>query len=269
MVKSTKKSDANITKILGIVGLAIVALGVIANIYSINKNLSFIHSVLDAGYYCRYIILLLGGYATGYIATKGNRNDKLFGGTLYILIAWTLFLLLDLARRLIHAPFDYLGYPLEAIIFGGQAFFALCITIILGFAARRSKRRDLTKIWKILFAAAYVLYTLYSLCDALLTIFDSYSSTETLPPWLLVSFLASPIVWATATYALLPRVDDRVNRIFYAIAVPALAGIFQLVAWEFQNEPTLDATNRMAAIIIALSFALSIALIAVLRKASK
>jgi FtsH-binding integral membrane protein len=97
--KQKNETFTHLEKIFVLTGLALVIVGCIANLYSAYINMRFIHDPIDLLYYFRYIILLGGGFAAGYLFTKKSpQHNQLFVGVGYAVLAITLYWMLDLAR---------------------------------------------------------------------------------------------------------------------------------------------------------------------------
>ena len=262
MAKKQKTMYTQVEKIVMFAGIALIVMGCIANLYSIYINQRFIYDpVFNPIYYLKYLFLLAGSFVAGYFLTKGSNNskkhDRLLNGVGYAFLAFMLYLLLDIIRLFIRNIFGTLPYPWEKIMFEGAPLVVLIITILIAYILQyRPKQSDFSMVAKWIFIVAFLAYQVYYPGTELYTLITSHASNDSYvtPFWFVVgSNLTNPLLIALITYLLLSNVKDTFQRLFYSAFVGSFSSIFMLVIWEFQTNPSLEATNIFEAIVIVLT----------------
>lgn len=257
MIKNKKTNSSKIEKTLAIAGSALVVLGCIASIHYGYVNQGFIDELLlDSFYYFKYVVLLGGGFATGYLLTRKNES-RLFSGAAYALLASSIYSLMEIMRlAVIRNLFGgTLPFPWETIIFELGPLFALVITILIAIVLqRRAKQTDFSLGAKWIFIISFAITQVYYLVVGLYALSDS--GPYAMPIWLVIgNYLINPILINLLAYVLLNRVKGNFQRLFYSVFVGSFPYIFFQILWNFRTDPSLSATNTFEtnAIIITLA----------------
>jgi hypothetical protein len=265
--RQTKNNYSKLEKVLTSAGLLLIAVGFIANLYSAYTNLRFIHDTIDVAYYLRYIIILGGGFAIGFLLVKDReKSNSLFRGSVYAALAMTLFWLFDLMRLGIMNLLGFPSFPWGKIIFEGGSLIAVTATLLIAYFSQfKSKLSTVSKTAKYTLIASFVMSQGYYLVTSILM------SGESDPAWagFVLSYLTHPLLITIIAFLLLKNIKEMFSRIFYSVIVGVFFFTLTIVLWEFQTNTHYDniVFSGVTSIIVAL------ALIAVLlwqaRKAVK
>lgn len=274
--KQTINTDTHLEKILTIAGLTLIIVGCIANLYGAYSNLRFIHDPIDLIYYFRYLILLGGGFAVGYLFAKKSTNhkqyNKLFWGVFYAVLAMALYWLFDLARVGFQNSFGYPSYPWGRIIFDGIPLLSVIAALSVAYVSQyKSNRSDLSTFAKIVIILSFIVYQVYILASgAYFLITGTATYDPNMPTWLIIgSYLITPLVIAIVSYALLNNIKKRFDRLFYAVFIGTFYSAFTFVLWEFRTDASYEATNIFSSIVTALTILFAGVLLWRARKAVK
>lgn len=233
----TKTFTNAIIKQFVLAGLAVIALGCVANIYNSYANVRFIHDPIDYAYYFRYVILLSGGFAFGYFFTKKSaKSNQVFTGVTYACLALCLFFLSDFIRALFPSLFTA-PYPIGKMLFMGMSLLALGVTLVLAYFWQfRTNRTDTSPSAKIALIVSLVAYQGTLLVQNVYddAILSGQDQTATL--YLIANLLTSPITIIAISYLVLAVVKNRLDRLFYAGLVGVFYSIFILSLGELQIE---------------------------------
>ncbi len=255
-----KRLYARLENLFVTAGMALIAIGCAANLYGAYVSRSFIHDPLDASFYLRYIILLGGGFAAGYLlagkAVRRTMSGRLFLGIAHAMLAVSLFWLLDLARLGIQNLGATPSYPLGKIAFMGVPLLAAAIVFAFAYFSQHRPNRPgvsvLTKATIIASFAAYEVYVLVSGAYAVITGGATFGPDAS--AWSIISsYLTTPLVIAALSYLLLSGVRKRRSRLFYAVMTGMFYSIFTLVLWEFQTAASYDAAKAFGTATTALA----------------
>jgi hypothetical protein len=223
-------------KAFTVAGLILIVVGCIANAYGAYVNQRFIYDpLLDPLYYFRYIILLLGGFAAGYIFVK-DKALKVYNGVFYAAFAMALYHTLDIVRLLVRGTFGALGFPWEKIIFQGMSLFIVIVVFMIAYIAKKPNKQSLNPVSKKIFIAAFVAYELYSIAS---TVY--YSNYEAPLLAIVLGYLISPLVIAIVSYFLLTG-KKVFEKVFYASFIGVLYGSLMYVLWEFRIDASANTT---------------------------
>jgi len=256
-MKTTKHTNIALQKLITRAGMTLIAIGCTANLYSIVVNTRFVHDPLDYLYYLRFIILLLGGFAIGYfLAKRSKREDRLFIGVGYALLAQTLFWLLDLARLAFQHIFSAQPYPWGRILFMGTPLVSLLLTLATAYLTQRKiKSSQLSTPTKKLVIFSFVLYQLYAILESSsLLLTNTVTGGQNLFGWFLtsISYLLAPLAVAIVAY-LLVAAKPPLDRFFYAALIGTFYSTLSIVLWEFRTDATYDATTMFSVGVVAVS----------------
>jgi hypothetical protein len=263
-------------KILALAGLAIVIIGCIANLYGAYINRRFIHDFIDPLYYFHYLIILGGGFLTGYLAVKKSsklvRDARIFMGVSYATLAMMLYWLCDLLRFALQNVVGMPSYPWGKIYFEGGAIITLVAVVVIAyFSQRRPNRTVVSTITKGLLVGSFGLTLIYSTASEIHDLMVGTASFDAnFPLWLnLINYLTSPLAVAILGYVLLSKIKRRFDRLFYAILIAALYGTLSTILWEFRVDATYEATNIFNSVVVTLSLLFVTVLLWRVRKATK
>lgn len=258
--KPTKNTYAQLEKVFTIAGISLIILGCIANIYGISQNMRFINNndPLQYVYYARYIFLLGGGFAIGYLLTKKPAN-KLFGGAFYATLAMTLFTVVDLLRFGLDALFGGLPFPWGKILFLGAPITTILVLLLAAYAMRSKMNGQTIKPfmqWGLI--ATFVAHQMYMLVSGIYYLaVGSASYPPNLPIWLIAaSYLTFPLVIGAASYLLLASVRTWQTRLFYASFTGALYAALLFVLWEFRTDASAESTNMFGSVVATMTLIL-------------
>jgi hypothetical protein len=232
-----KQTSFSIEKIFALTGIILVLLGCVANAYNAVTNVRFIHDFLDGVYYLRFVLLLGGGFVIGYFLSIGKEFfPKAMAGSFYALFAVTLYNVLDSLRIVAQRIFGEMTFPWSAFFFEGMSLVALLIAVLLLILSHR-KTESISVAAKTTFVITFVANQLFLMVTAPVEL-----------AW--VSYLLSPLAIFLVAYALFGRVQSLLERNFLAAFIGVVYSILPLVLWEFQTNPSADATQPYAATII-------------------
>jgi hypothetical protein len=271
--KQTKNTYTQLEKILTVAGLTLVAVGCVANLYGAFTNHRFIHDPIDLMYYFRYVILLGGGFAVGYLLTKKPSDHKLLAGVFYAVLAIALFWLFDLARFSLQNLFGYAApYPWGKIMFEGMPVLSVIAALLVAyFSQYKTNRSDVSTFTKVALITSFIAYQVYILANgAYYLITGGVTYTPNMPIWLIVgSYLLTPLVIAIVAYLLLNNIQKRFDRLVYAALIGTFYSTLTFVLWEFRTEALYEATNIFSSVVTALTVLFAGVLIWRARKAIK
>ncbi|MDX2776605.1 hypothetical protein PV379_04545 [Streptomyces caniscabiei] len=238
MVK--KQTPLSIEKILTFTGIMLILLGCIANSYNAATNMRFIHDFLDSIYYLRFVMLLGGGFTIGYLLSKGKGFfPKAMPGVFYALFAVTLYNVFDSLRIVVQHVFGEMTFPWSAFFFEGMPLVALLITVAFLIWSPR-KTRSISTAAKTTFVIAFVANQLFLMVTAPVEL-----------AW--ASYILSPLAIFLVAYALFGRVQPMLERNFLAAFIGVVYSTLPVVLWEFQTNPSADATQSYAVVVIVAS----------------
>lgn len=242
---------AQLEKKLTIATLLLIAVGCIANIYSTYYNLRFIHDPIDLIYYLRYLLLIGGGFAIGYLFTHKSDTHKghseLFGAAFYAVLAMTLYWLVDLSRLGI----QNLSFPWAKILFEGAPLFAIVGTLLIAYISRHTLNLHVvSKPAKGILIGAFLIYQVFSLGSI---IFSSGQSSDAVPWLIALNYLFTPLAITIIAFIIMKNIKELLNRLFYAVFIGTFFSTLYFVLWEFHTDPSYQAANTfsIAAILIA------------------
>jgi hypothetical protein len=275
--KQTKSTYAKLEKVFTIAGLSLIIIGCLASLYGAFTNQRFIYDLIDPIYYFRYIILLGGGFAIGYLITKKTspptRYNRLYAGVIYTLLTMALFGLFDIAR----VPFQNLSgyepvYPWGKIIFMGMPLLAILAALIIAyFTQYKSSRSDPSAFAKIAIVLSFIAYQVYMLASGAYDLITGAATyAPDMPVWLIVgSYFITPLVIAFASYLLLSNIKIRFDRLFYAVLIGTLYSTLTYVLWEFRTDASIEATNIFSGIVTIITLIFTSTILWRARKAAK
>jgi hypothetical protein len=275
MIKNKQKTTSTkIEKVLAIAGLALIAFGIIANLYGTFANTRFIHDGLAMIYYLQYVLLLGGGFCIGYFMTKKSARldyTRLFTGATYALLAVAIYFSTDILRLPIGWAFGDFPYPWGRIFFHGIVIVALLATLAIGFfIRRRANQSQLTRSEKIALIVTFIGYQVVSLGTSIYYLgigVASYGPSTLLA--IIVSYLTMPIVITLACYLLLPSIKTRLDRLFYASVIGAVYYTLTIILWEFWTDTSNDSTMLFSHIITVITVIFAGVIVWLTRKAVK
>lgn len=279
MAKKHTSSPRSIDKTLTIAGIVLVVFCSIASLFYTYHNRSFLYEPSSLIYYLNYLIILGGGFVAGcLLAGKGSRGARLFIGSIYALIASSVYSLVDALRLLIRPLLDstpgVFGFPgtLEGLIFIYTPLIALACTILLALLFQfRSKKAELTRASKMTLLLTFFVAQLYNVGYLVyLTSTSPAASDASYPFWFdIVSVLINPLFIALVAFLVFGRVKSLFQRLFYAASVASIMSAFSYAIWNFRIDPTLDATNNFQIFAYALIALLTSFLIWTIRRNAK
>lgn len=261
MVKIQKSSNTGIEKVLTITGLALIIFGSVSSLFYLLINQRFINdatSWVALFYYTNYLVTLGGGFAAGYLLTKGKKSSRLFNGVVYALLTTLFYFLFSALQFLISITIGNPTYPWGMLLFTGAPAYALVIVALTAyFLQYRTKQTELSVKVRQIFIVAFLSYQIYTIANDLYYVFVVNTTAYTASPILVVaSYLLNPLVVAVIAYTLLSKVRSRLNRLFYASFIGNFSYIFMLTLWNFQTNPFVDAVTQFqifSAITVALA----------------
>jgi hypothetical protein len=272
-MKTKKEVVSRLNSTFAFAGLALVIVGCLANIYSASANLRFIHDPIDLIYYFRYIILLGGGFAAGYLLTKKTtKYSRHYTGAIYAALAMSVYWLLDFARVGIQNSFTGLTYPFTKIVFIGMPLVAVaCIVLVAYLTQRRPQHSDVSTFSKSAIIISFVVYQAYNL------IVSSYSlmldlanrSSDTFVWMAAIAYLTSPIVITIISYFLLTSVKRHMNNLFYATVAGVFYATLTSVLWEFRTDVSHESTPIFSVVVTIVAVIFVAALLWQARRVTK
>jgi hypothetical protein len=251
-----KSTPVSLEKIVTFAGLAVVIVGCIANLYGAFANIRFINNPWDIGYYFRFLIMLGGGFAIGYFATRKLKANRLFIGVFYAILTVALFWLIDTARLGVQMVFSEPLFPWGMILFTLTSVIALVGTgLVAYFAQYKPKRSNFSTSAKLILIGSFVIYNVFSLAQEAYYLLSGTIEFDTgVPQWLYaVGHLTTPLAIALFAYLLLGRLKLRLERLFYAAFIGTLYSALIMVLWEFRTNAEAEATNIFSGIVATLS----------------
>ncbi len=266
-MKPPKQANTKLENLFAAAGLALISIGFATNTFSALANLRFIHSPNSLMFYLRFIILLGGGFAIGYLCTrKTNRlaqKSRAFLGTTYAIFTYMLYSLLGIVgfglQSLLHDSSSI--YWWISLTIGSPLFSLLIIAYIAFWSQFKTATLRVSRFTKIAFAALFVAGTVYTIISQgmyLLPNFDSHDPSTF--KWLLASvYMTLPLIIAAVTYVLL-KTQPRIDKLFYAALVSMFYNILTAALWELRVDPTA----RPSRFFIVLGAGISIALVGAL-----
>lgn len=270
--KQTKNRSLQLEKILTIAGVLLVVVGCIANIYSIYNNLRFINNeTMSWLYYSRYLLLLGGGFALGYLITK-KPDNKLFGAVFYVSLAMALSLLIDTVRIVLYSLLGNLPESLGDWLFFGAPVLTILGVMLVGFISHvRKDRSVLNRFTKLTLIAAFLAYELYTLAASIYFFIAGDAAYDTSVPTsvLVGSLLTLPLVIALISYLLLGKIKSRLDRLFYASFIATLYAALTLVLWEFRTDASAEATYAFSTVVSIITILYGGIILWLTRKATK
>lgn len=255
-------------------GLAVIALGCVATLYSTYFNQRFIHDPIDLLYYFRYIILLGGGFITGYLFTKkpGSYSyDSLFAGIAYALLAVSLFLIIDTARAGLENSLGQFPYPWGKLVFMGTPLLSVAVALFAAYLLQhRPNRPEISTPTKQTLIVTFILYHAYLLISSLYYLTKGATTYDpTTPLWLIVcGYLISPLAIMIISYLFL-IIGRRIDRLFYAVCIGALYSVLTFILWEFRTVASYEATTIFGTVVTTLALGFTGVLLWRMRKAAK
>jgi hypothetical protein len=272
-MKTKKEAVSRLNSTFAFAGLILVIIGCLANIYSASANVRFIHDPIDLIYYFRYIILLGGGFAAGYLLTKKTtKYSRHYAGVIYAALTMSIYWLLDFARIGIQNSFTELTYPLTKIVFIGMPLVAFVFVVLVAYLTqRRPQRSDVSAFSKSAIIISFVVYQLYNLVASsyslMLDLADRSSDTFV---WMTaIAYLTSPIVITIISYFLLTSVKRHINNLFYATVAGIFYATLTSVLWEFRTDASYASTTMFSAVITIVAVVFIGALLWQARRVSK
>lgn len=259
----TKKplTDTSI-KQFTMLGIAVLILACIANLYNSYANVRFIHDPIDYLYYFKYVILLASGFAFGYFFTKKSaKSNRLFTGIVYATLAISLFWLTDMLRAFVPSLFTA-PYPTGKILFMGMPLVSIVITLIVAYLLQyKPNRTDTNPIVKVALPIIFGLYEITGLIQGVYFISLDASLHSPSALWDLFSnYLVSPFVVALVAYLVLTNIKKQSDRLLYAGLIGVFYSVFLLSLGEFQ----LEAYSRVVVISNAIATIMGLLFVALL-----
>ncbi len=253
-MKTKKEAPSRLNTTFAFAGLVLVIIGCLANIYGASANMRFIHDPLDLLYYFRYIILLSGGFAAGYLLTtkKVSKYSRHYAGVVYAALAMSVYWLLDFARMGIQNSFTELTFPLTKIVFMGAPLLAVAFVVLTAyFTQYRPQRSDVSPFSKFAIIISFVIYQLYNLVVSSYSLMLDFAdhSSDTFVWMTAIAYLTSPIVITIISYFLLTSVKRHINNLFYATVAGIFYGALTSVLWEFRTDASYESTNIFSTVI--------------------
>ncbi len=234
----------------------LVLVGCIANLHSAYYSSHFIHGPIDLMYYFRYLILLGGGFAIGYTLTGKSRNDKLFGGVVYAVLASTLYWTLDLMNFGLQNLITPQSYLWQTVVPMSVPLFALAVSLLIAyFFQHKPNRSSISSLAKIITIISFITYQLYMLAsEAYYFIAGTATYDPGTPTWLIIgNFLITPLIIVLVSYTLLDRIKLRFDRLFYAVLIGAFYSTLTAVLWEFRTDASSESTSLFSSIVAVLT----------------
>lgn len=254
--KKQKASPSRRQNTFTLTSIAVIVLVCAANLYGAFLNLRFIHAPLDVVYYFRFIALLGGGFAAGYLLTpKGKKKDqdrRLFAGVAYALLATALYYSTDIVQAglRVSSATDP-AFQVSRWLFLTAPLIALAITAAFAFFAQYRRRNyDVAKGVKVSIATLFAVYFVHIL---IVNIFmTKFTADATL--WQVIGgYLVMPPVIATICYAFLGTVKPRTEQIFYSTLIALLYTTLLMVWPDVRTDASERATMTVWYIALALS----------------
>lgn len=236
--RQTKNNYSKLEKVLTSAGLLLIAVGFIANLYSAYTNLRFIHDTIDVAYYLRYIIILGGGFAIGFLLVKDReKSNSLFRGSVYAALAMTLFWLFDLMRLGIMNLLGFPSFPWGKIIFEGGPLIAVIATFLVAYFSQLRPR-----LAAVSDAAKYTLVASFVMSQGYYLVTSIYMSNDSNSPWaaFILSYLTHPLLITIVAFLLLKNIQEILSRIFYSVIVGVFFFTLTIVLREFQTSVHYD-----------------------------
>lgn len=257
MAKKQIKNNYKLEKVLTFAGLGIIALGFIANMFGAFSNIRFVGDIFDVIYYFRYVLLLVGGLAIGFLFTKKSAiSSRWLNGVVYAVFAITLYMVLDIIRVVLQNSVGFFPFPWGKVIFEGEPLIPLVILVLAAFTLRFKLKRPIVNTFvKVSIITSLVLYQVYILLDNLYYLSKNIGEYDSsVPVWLAVSeYLTTPLVVAFIAYLVLGKIKKTLDRIFFSVLIAAFYSILMLVLWEFRIDPSSGATYVFGNIVTGLS----------------
>ena len=240
MNKKQKNPYAPLEKVLTVAGIGIVILGVFTTLYLLSKSTQYMHDIFDGIYYCRYLLLLGGGFLIGILAAHKRRLEgKLFTGTVYGMFAVLIYGVADIGRVLLEDVMGTAAYPVGKMVFYGIPVFALLVTCLLAFFAERkaavtSVAAKFALTWVFLVGQIYLIgVILYAYLTQASPGVDSNISL-----WVqILQTITLPVIAMLIAFLLLAKVSGWRTRLFYASYIGSFYSILFMILWEFSVDP--------------------------------
>ena len=270
MVKKKTKTQSNLEHLLSATGIGVIILAGIATLFSMWNNQRFIHEPLDIVYYCRYLLLLGGGFLLGamVLRTKPAKNAEptFFLAATYAILAVSVFFFLDILRLLFRDFFGEPSYPWGKIIFLCGPLIALLIVAGIAFVLRKWAYGSALRLTKILFISLFAIQQIQIVWPVLSSMDTTVWSAESV--WiLLLGFIAFPLTVAVIAYLLFGKVKSQLDRVFYSALIGTMYFIATLLAWEFRTNAEAEATAIFGTVVTGLIGAVTILVLWRSRKA--
>lgn len=266
MIKKQKNNYLQLEKTLTYFGLGLIAIGIFASLYVTSRNVQYLYDVWDISYYYRYLIVLGGGLLLGILVslrTSRTKQAQLFTGVSYAILTLAIYQLFDIARLLFFDPVLHLQYPWGKVFFSGAPVLALIITTIIALLVERTSKQ-LSKPVQLIIPGSFIVYQIYTYAQTfyLLNNKEADLSNVTSPIWVTVaSYAANPLIITVIAYLLLHKVTNWKTRLFYSTFIGFIAMYLLYILWEFNMDPTVEASNIFGTIIAAIVAAVSAVMI--------
>lgn len=241
--RNRNHSYSKLERILSVAGVGVIILGVFITLYSIPKNLHYVHDPLDVVYYSLNILLLGGGFLAAFFATRRRTlESRLFAGAVYALLAMIVYSVSDIGRLIVQDLAGEIHYPVGKIVFTGLPVVALGVVIALAFIVER-KSIVLSAIAQYAFIGVFLLGQLYLtglMVFLQLTRSEYVSSMDVNILMQILQYVAQPILVAMLAFLLFTTITSRRTRVFYASFIGGFYFTLYGILWEFSTDPYVD-----------------------------
>ena len=273
MIEKRIEKHNNLEKILTTAGLSLLGLTLLATIFGVWKNWSFVTNpdpILNSIYYCRYLLLLGGGFMIGYAFVSLARDKKqpvarIFNAVVYGLLAFVIYNLLDVLRVLVRDIFGTLPYPWEKILFMGGPIIALLVLLGIAIIIKSPTlpHLRLKRTFVVLFVVQQISTVVLALSNNFGNTVPPYGSLETL----LIGVITLPLFIAAVAYIVLNNVKGRLTRAFYSSVIGVIYAAVSIIVWEFRTNPEAGATTIFSIIATIASLTAAALVVLYTRKA--
>jgi hypothetical protein len=247
MAKKLPQKYDKLDKVIIIAGLTLLIITIIATVFGWSQTHLFQPDAIDLVYYSRYLVILGGGFLIGYLISrirqpKASRSAISFIGIVYSLLAYSVFILLDMLRVLVVNPIGTLPFPWGKVVFEGLPILAIVIVIILALLLiRRTPGTSRPLHW-----AVVMTFVAQQLSFILLTVIpygggEAISSTTL---WaVLLGIITTPLFVGVISYLFLGKIKNILTRTFYAALIGVLFEALSIVVWEFRTNAEAAASE--------------------------
>ncbi|MFZ1301171.1 MAG: hypothetical protein WAQ27_01150 [Candidatus Microsaccharimonas sp.] len=266
------------TNVLIISGLLSLLLTMLATVFSFAANNSYIFDFIDAVYYARFIVIILGGFTVGAIFAYFSRKKQskkvqktinlTFTGLSFGLLAYSLYILYDYIRVLTQPFYGDPGYPWGKLIFEGAPLAALLTVLVLAIILHLKGRIvSASERW---FEKVFVGVFIAQIAAALVSLVFILQYAEMSDMTLLIGLLnviVSPLAIAAVAYFSFKAIKQKTTRLFVSSYIAMLYAFVQSLGWEFRTNPEYQATLIFSTVLTVVTYLGAMAVIFLYRRA--